>query len=117
MVDKYNLPWEDVWRRMNHPVLGVERKELMFLLVNNVLPTRERLLRMGMRQDALCEKGDGVEDWEHLFCTLRRVEIAWAWMIRRMINIHSVHGALSDLELINLVIAGGLEIDLVWFVL
>ena len=101
---------------MKHPVLDVETKELMFLLVNNVLPTRERLLGMGMRQDALCEEGDGVEDWEHLFCTCRRVQIAWAWMRRKMIHIHPVNGALSDLESINLVIAGGLEIDLVWFI-
>ena len=112
VVYKYNLPWEDVWRRMNHPVLDVEMKELMFLLVNNVLPTKERLLRMGMRQDALCEEGDGVEDREHLFCTCRRVQVAWTLMRRKMINIHPVNGASSDLELINLVFAGGFEIDL-----
>ena len=97
---------------MNHPVLDVEMKELMFLLINNVLPTKERLLRMGMRQDALCEEGDGVEDREHLFCTCRRVQVAWTLMRRKMINIHPVNGASSDLELINLVFAGGFEIDL-----
>ena len=59
---------------MNHPVLDVERKVLMFLLVNNVLPTRERLLGKGMRQDALSDEGEGVEDQEHLFCTCRRVQ-------------------------------------------
>ena len=116
VVYKYNLPWDDVWRRINHPVLDVERKELMFLLVNNVLPTRERLLRMGMRQDALCEEGDGVEDREHLFCTCRRVQVAWAWMKRKIINIYPLNGALSDLELLNLVIAGGIELELVWFI-
>ena len=71
---------------------------------------------MGMRQDALCEEGDGVEDREHLFCTCRRVQVAWTWMRRKMINIHPVNGASSDLELLNLVIAGGFEIDLVWFI-
>ena len=41
VVYKHDVPWEKVWERINHPVLEVKQRQLMFMVVHNILPTRE----------------------------------------------------------------------------
>ena len=48
--------------------IHVERREFMFLLVHNILPTGERLRRLSTA-DGLCECGRGLETPQHLYFT------------------------------------------------
>ena len=100
---KHNLPWDLIWHRINHVMLGVQQRELLFLLVHNVLPTKERLHRLNQVDSAACSEGDGVESVEHLFCTCRRVQVAWAWMRRKLMNRNLALPTVNDFELIHLV--------------
>ena len=50
-----------------------------------------------------CTYGDGKEDIEHLFCTCKRTQIAWAWMRRKIITELPELQALSNFEMLNLI--------------
>jgi len=86
-------------------------------MVHNILPTRERLFRLNQADDAVCSEGDGVESVEHLFCTCRRVQVAWAWMRRLILNQSLALPTVSDFELLHSL--SGLDdgtCDLVWLI-
>ncbi len=83
MYKKPEINWTCVWRNINHPMLFVERREFLFLLVHDILPTGERLLRL-RKGDGLCECGREVETPVHLYFTCPKVQCAWAWMRRLM---------------------------------
>lgn len=117
VIFKYNLPWDLVWKYINNPVLDVYQRELLFMLVHNILPTRERLFRLNQADNAVCSEGDGVESVEHLFCTCRRVQVAWAWMRRLILNKNLALPTVSDFELLHSL--SGLDdgtCDLVWLI-
>ena len=118
VVYKHNLPWQKVWDRINHPVLEVKEREMMFLLVHNILPTRERLLRLNQADTDQCLDGDGVETVEHLFCTCRRSQVAWSWMRRKVLNRYPELGGLSNFELLHLLSldTSDCPLDLIWLV-
>ena len=78
-----DINWTCVWKNINHPMLFVERREFMFLLVHDILPTGERLLRLS-KGDGQCECGGGLETPVHLYFTCSKVQCAWAWMRRLM---------------------------------
>ena len=119
VVYKHALPWEDIWRRIHHPMLTVNQRELMFLLVHNILPTKERLLKMNQVETDQCEEGDGVETLEHLFCGCRRTQVAWAWMRRKVSAFYPQCGRSSNFELLNLVTFSSdkqVEKDIIWLI-
>jgi hypothetical protein len=62
-----NMPWNDIWDRVNRPVLKFHVRDVMFLLIHNKLPTRERLFRLNQCRDDQCDLGDVLENIEHLF--------------------------------------------------
>ena len=117
-VYKHDVPWEKVWERINHPVLEVKQREMMFLVVHNILPTRERLLRLNQVDSDQCEERDGMEDVVHLFCTCRRSQVAWSWMRRKIINRYPELQVLSDFELLHLLTLDHSDdpLDLIWLV-
>ena len=84
-------------------MLEVEQRELTFMLVHNVLPTKDRLHRLNQADSNECSARDGVETIEHLFCQCQRVQIAWAWMRRKILNKNLADPRANDFELINLV--------------
>ena len=102
VVYKYDLPWDQVWTNINHPVLEVKQRELLFMLVHNILPTRERLFRLNQAINENCMYGDGKEDIENLFCKCQRTQIAWAWMRRKIMTELPELQALSNFEMLNL---------------
>ena len=90
VIYKYaNLPWTDIWKRLNHPVLTSKTRDIMFLVIHNILPTRERLHRLNMCENSICKKGDGVEDVEHLFTGCVRSQVALAWTRRKIMHLMS----------------------------
>ncbi len=95
------INWNHVWKNVNSPMLFVERREFMFLLVHNILPTGERLRRLS-RSDGLCECGGGLETPEHLYFTCPKVQCAWAWMRRLMENVVPAVRLFTEEDLLNL---------------
>ena len=116
---KYSeLPWDDIWARLNHPVLTSPLRDIMFLLIHNCLPTRDRLLRLNMCGSAACPKLDGIEDTEHLFTACIRSQAAWAWIRKKVQDLMPdwVHQFPSNFELIHLAYEALLDGEVLWLV-
>ena len=119
IIYKYeDLPWNEIWERLNHPVLTSDVRDLMFMLIHNILPTRDRLTRLGRRPDAVCREDDGLEDVEHLFAACSRTQVAWAWARRKILHLMPVANIYpSDFELLHLAFsANTMDKEIVWLI-
>ena len=114
------IPFKDVWRRLANPVLSAEAKDVLFLLLHNKLPVRERLFRIGLANDPYCEfcPGGEVCDVEHFFCSCSRVSQVWGWLRCRLVALLGRRSALaSNWELINLLLpSSSREKEAIWLV-
>ena len=114
------IDYKDVWRRLSSPVLTAVAKDVLYLLVHNKLPVRERLFRIGLVNDPYCELCPGglICDVEHFFCSCSRVSHVWGWVRARMVDMLGVSSAnASNWELINLHLPkSGSEKESVWLI-
>lgn len=97
------VEWGVVWRRLLLQVLDPKVRDLMFRLIHNVHPTKQRLEHINCAWDNVCPaEGTGVprqgpvkrgrkslskvfvdgpvQDRVHLFCECRRVVSCWTWL-------------------------------------
>ena len=82
VIFKYeNMPWDDVWDRLNRPILNSHERDFMFIVIHNILPTREWLFRLNQCRDDQCTKGDGLEDVEHIFAGCVRYVYRLHWLV------------------------------------
>ena len=89
----------------------------MFLVIHNILPTRDRLYRLNQCRDDQCEQGDGVEDVEHLFTSCVRTQVAWAWCRRKIMNLMpDLQTYPSNFELIHLAYDSMMDDEILWLV-
>ena len=124
------LPFEAIWERMENPVIEGSAKNLLFKMINNIIPNRARLFRMnkalhpwcvsstclvrrmamgplaeGVRDRAAMweEVGGVVEDITHQFCVCPRVAEVWAWLRGRIVEELFARGqaGCSDFELLH----------------
>ena len=119
VLHKYaDLPWDDIWSRLNHPVLTSPVRDIMFLLIHNCLPTRDRLLRLNMCEDAMCTSQDGIEDSEHLFTSCVRSHVAWAWTRRKIVHLMPdwVMQYPSNFELLHFVYEAVMDAEILWLI-
>ena len=49
-----NLPWSTVWKNLENPVIDSSIKDLMFSLIHNILPNRQRMFRLRKTQNEIC---------------------------------------------------------------
>ena len=94
-----------VWERAASPVLTACARDVIYLLIHNKLPIRERMFRIGLATDPYCESCPSAEicDIEHFFCSCPRVAEVWQEvraMVVRVVGMGS--GLCSDWELVNL---------------
>ena len=117
-----------MWKSLSTPVLEPGGHNLLFSLVHNVLPNRERLYdKFHMVASPKCGEGCGViHDNVHLFCECSLVREVWFWIRTRiltllpneasqtsnfeMINLMFVESAVDD-EILFLI---GTHVELVW---
>ena len=118
VIYKYeNMPWEEIWGRLNKPVLSSHERDVMFILIHNIIPTRERLFRLNQCRSDQCDKGDGVEDVEHLFTGCVRTQVAWAWCRRKIMHLMpDLPTYPSNFELINLAYDSTMDDEICWLV-
>ena len=95
------------WKRMVLPVLASETKEIIYLVIHDKLPVKERLFRVGVGPDPYCLEclnivGAVAVTSEHFFCTCLRVVDVWT-EIKQVLNglLPSV-ATTTDLDLITL---------------
>ena len=71
------------WKRLFLPSLSAESQEILYLMLHNKLPVKERLHRIGVARDPYCDQclADGavnpICDTEHFFCLCIKVAESW----------------------------------------
>ena len=88
----------------------------MFLIIHNIIPTKQRLFRMNKCRSEECDQGDGLEDVVHLFTGCRRVQVAWAWCRRKIMNMMTQQSHPSDFELLNLAYMSDMDDEILWLI-
>ena len=88
VVFKFEVDWSVVWKRLDSPVLDPSAREHLFMIVNNIVPNRERLyLKMNMVNSPNCVQCRVREDNTHLFMECSLVQEAWSWLRARLLSI------------------------------
>ena len=90
-----------VWTMLSSPVLSSPMKDIVYLLVHNKLPVRERLFRIGISNDPYCLTCPDapVCDMLHFFCSCVKVSALWSWI--KTIVSELLEEVLLDTTLIN----------------
>ena len=118
IMDKYQLPWNDIFKRLWNPVLEPPVQSLMFLLIHNILPVRTRLFRLKLANDNKCLEDHLEEDVEHVFCHCVKTRECWQWVRWKITDelIPVNFPVPSDFELLNLCFESPLEKEIIWIV-
>ena len=80
---------ELVYPRLGYGILEAEPRDILFCLVHNIQPTRERMFEQNRTQDATCPHQDcagRIQDREHIFCSCTLVSPAWVWLRTRLLR-------------------------------
>ena len=94
-------------------------RDVLFLLLHNKLPVKERLFRIGQKHDPYCIKCAGAEvnDILHFFCMCEAVCNTWAWLKRQVEQFGRMRGRLDEWEIINLCFEmSSRDAEIVWLV-
>ena len=107
-----------VWTRLNSSVVEFRARDIMFLLLHNKLPVRERLFRIRLRSDPYCEYCSAAEisDVEHFFCLCVKSLRIWSWLKRKVLILVGQQ-QVEDWDLLNLFLPpSDFEQEIVWMV-
>ena len=114
------VSFKAVWQRLSSPVLSSSARDILYLLVHNKLPVRERIFRIGLAVDPYCDFCEDavICDLEHFFCSCLRVSTVWDWLRARLVGVLGWHGAqCSDWDLLNLFLpSSNKEKEAIWLV-
>jgi hypothetical protein len=112
VVFKFNAPWELVWKRLQYPVLDLASREILFLIVHNIVANKDRMHKFNMVASPKCPACGVLQDNNHLFCECVSVREAWFWIRQRLLGLLPPEAAgTSNFEFINLMFVSSLMDD------
>ena len=115
VVYKYDVDWDLVWIRQQNPVLDIMGKEILFLLVHNIIANKDRVYKFHLTASPNCSICGVLQDNVHLFCECLNVREAWFWMRQRLLGFLPEGHQLSNFEFINLMFPSSpFENEIVW---
>ena len=103
IVYKFDIDWSKVWIRLQSPMLEPRAREIMFLVINNIVANRDRLCnKFHMVPSQNCLLCAVLHDNVHLFCECVLVREAWFWVRQRLLGmLPRSHGNTSNFEFLN----------------
>ena len=119
VIFKYNIDWQLVWDRLGYLVLESSGREVVFNIVHNIVPNRDRLYtKMHLVNTPNCLVCGVREDNTHIFTECVMVRESWGWVRMRLLGLLSEQSAqCSNFELINLMFEKHLmDLESVWLV-
>ena len=101
---KFDIDWSQVWRRLQSPMLEPRAREVLFMLINNIIANRDRLHnKFHMAPSPNCLICNVLHDNVHLFSECVLVREAWFWVRQRILGIlPNSHRTTSNFEFLNL---------------
>ena len=109
------VSYHNVWRIIQLPVLESSMRDIMYLLVHNKLPVRERLYRAGLVNDPNCNACPSLPvcDKAHYFTSCVRVSNVWNEVKQKIVHLLGFN--VVDDALINLTFPKcKMESEIVW---
>ena len=119
VVFKYDVDWSLVWKRLAYHVLEPVGREVLFSVIHNILPNRERLFsKMNLVNSPNCLVCGLSESNTHIFTECSMVREAWGWVRMRMLDLLPEENArCSNFEMISLMFEQHvLDLEAVWLV-
>ena len=88
-----------VWKRISSTLLASSAHEIVFMMIHNKLPVKERLFRVRMSNDPYCDYCPGAEicDSYHFFCTCGRVSDVWDYVYQLCLQLLGRNCSSSEL--------------------
>ena len=115
---KYDIEWEKVWSRLQNPVLESMSRDILFMIVHNIVANKDRVHKFNMAVSSNCPECGVVQDNVHLFCQCLCVREAWFLLRQRVLWLLTADcGVTSDFELLNLMFISNLfENEIIWLI-
>ena len=126
---KRDIPdWYLVWSRVGSIMVEPRGREVLYLVVNNIFPTQERLFRINEEKKAenrrvwtkMCKNCDQnvVQDCVHLFTECGKVQEGWLWVRTRILSLLQDYQGLSNFEILHLTFPrdGRVENEVMWLI-
>jgi len=107
------------WKRLHDPVVDSLSRDVLFLLLHNKLPVKERLFRIGINHDPYCLKCAGAEvhDIVHFFCTCETVCNTWVWLRGQVVQLGQMRVDVDDWDVVNLLFPkSSRDSEIVWLI-
>ena len=116
IIYKYGINWGPVWLRLQNPVLELLSRDILFMIIHNIVANKERVHRFNMINSPNCTDCGVIQDNVHLFCECVSVREAWFWLRQRMLDLlPATSGMTSNFEFLHLMFeASALENEVVW---
>merc|ERR1711942_452487 len=121
VVMESDQDYSTAWKRLHSPVVDGKARDVLFLLIHNKLPVKERLFRIGLNRDPYCIKCARAEinDIVHYFCTCESVSNTWSWLKSKVMQFDDmrVRADMDDWDLVNLLYPkSSNDSEIVWLV-
>merc|ERR1712208_115529 len=119
VVRESSRDYSVAWKRLHSPVVDGKARDVLFLLIHNKLPVKERLFRIGAKNDPYCLKCAGAEvsDIVHFFCTCEAVWNTWSWLKRQLMQLGNMGASVDDGDVVNLLFVNSRhDAEIVWLV-
>ena len=116
VVYKYEVEWSQVWSRLQDPVLEPKGREILFMIIHNIVANKDRVYRFNMAVSPNCTVCGVLQHNVHLFCECQHVREAWCWLRQRILGLMSLDcAATSNFEFVNLMFSSSmLDSEIVW---
>ena len=124
VVLESNRDYSVAWKRLHSPFVDGKARDVLFLLLHNKLPVKERLFRIGLKSDPYCLKcaGAEIDDIVHYFCTCGAVCNSWSWVKRQVVQLGRMGAGVDDWDvddwdLVNLLfLNSSRDAEIIWLV-
>ena len=119
VVMESNRDYSTAWKRLHSPLVEGKARDVLYLLLHNKLPVKERLFRIGLKHDPYCLKCAGAEvsDIVHFFCICGAVCDTWYWLKRQVIQLGNTGADVDDWDLVNLMfLNSSRDSEIVWMI-
>ena len=118
VVFKFDVNWGQVWTRLQNPVLDIMGREILFLIVHNIVANKDRVFKFNMTASPNCAICGVLQDNVHLFCECLNVREAWFWMRQRLLSLLPQEGGqTSNFEFLNLMFTPSvMDSEAVWLI-
>ena len=116
VVFKYNVDWVQVWTRLQDPVLDAKAREILFMIIHNIVANKERVYRFNMAASPNCPVCNILQDNVHLFSECVTVREACFWVRQRLLDLLPVEAAsTSNFEFLNLMFVSSMfDREIIW---